>query len=214
MSLSGADTAQADIQTADISIDLVKPYPRNSRKHPEHQIKALTAAIKRFGFTQPLIVDEEFTILAGHARYEAAKSLNLVYLPCRILSNLTPEEKSAYVIADNKIADESSWDHENLIGELEKITAIDFDDDIASILAPSSFGLSDEELRSITDEDRQYKPILNPTQGAGLGVTDATVQREEQRLASQFDDKSEQALVRLTCPHCDESFTIEKRIAS
>jgi len=214
MSLSAADTAQAEIQTADISIDLVKPYPKNSRKHPEHQLKALTSAIKRFGFTQPLIVDEEFTILAGHARFEAAKRLDLEYLPCRILRDLSPEEKSAYVIADNKIADESSWDHENLLDELGKITSLDFDEDIASILAPSSFGLSDEELRSISDEDRQYKPILNPTQGAGLGVTDATVQREEQRLASQFSDKAEQALIQLTCPHCDESFTIEKRIAS
>ena len=212
--MPAVDTAQDGIQTADVSITLVKPYPKNSRKHPEHQLKALTSAIKRFGFTQPIIVDEELTILAGHARYEAAKRLNLEYLPCRILPNLSPEEKSAYVIADNKIADESSWDHDNLLQELGKISSLNLDEDIASILAPSSFGLSDDDLRSATDEDHQYKPILNPTQGAGLGVTDASVQREEQRLASQFNDKAEQALIQLTCPHCDETFTIEKRIAS
>jgi len=206
MPLPAVDTVQAEIQTADISITLVKPYPKNSRKHPEHQLKALTSAIKRFGFTQPLILDEEFTILAGHARFEVAKRLDLEYLPCRILKNLSPEEKSAYVIADNKIADESSWDYENLLQELGKITALNLDDDIASILAPSSFGLS--------DEDYQYKPTLSPTQGAGLNVTDATIQREDQRLASQYDACGEQSLIQLTCPHCDESFTIEKRIVS
>ncbi|MEB3185767.1 MAG: ParB N-terminal domain-containing protein, partial [Cyanobacteriota bacterium] len=159
-------------------------------------------------FTQPLIVDEELTILAGHARYEAAKRLNLPSIPCRILPDLSDEEKAAYVIADNKIADESSWDMESLIPELGKIADLGLDEDFASILAPSAFGIPDSDLSA------QYKPVLDPVQGAGMGVTDEAVAKEKERLASQFEEGEGQALVRLTCPHCDESFVIEKRIVA
>lgn len=208
MASSPVDVTPLDIQTADIDITLVKPYANNSRTHPEHQLKALVSAIKRFGFTQPLIVDEHFTILAGHARYEAAKRLQLPSVPCRILPDLSDDEKAAYVIADNKIADESSWDMERLIPELGKISSLDLDEDFASILASSSFGIVEEDFNT------QYKPVLDPVQGAGMGVTDEAVAKEKERLENQFEEGEGQALVRLTCPHCDETFVIEKRIVA
>jgi hypothetical protein len=208
MTSSAINADLADIKTADVSVSLLSPYAKNSRKHPEHQLKALVSAIKRFGFTQPLIIDEELTILAGHARYEAAKRLNLDAVPCRILSDLSSDEKAAYVIADNKIADEASWDYDNLIPELERIADLSFDEDFAAIFDPIGFGLLDE------DPADQYKPVLDPIQGAGLNVTDSSVQKEKERLESQFEEGQGQALVRLTCPHCDESFVIEKRIVA
>lgn len=102
----------------EISIEDVKPYQKNAKKHPEKQIKLIAESIKRFGFDSPIIIDKNNEIIAGHGRLEAAKLLGLKEIPFIRKENLTDEEVKAYRLADNKIA-ESEWDMSLAIDELK-----------------------------------------------------------------------------------------------
>lgn len=104
----------------------LRPFATNARTHSPKQIALLAAAIGEFGFTNPILVDEANTILAGHGRIEAAKQLGLVEVPTACLGNLSPAQKHAYVLADNRLAELAGWDKETLRFELKHLIAIDF----------------------------------------------------------------------------------------
>jgi ParB-like chromosome segregation protein Spo0J len=108
-------------------IDRVVPYAKNSRKHTASQIEQIANAIKQWGFTFPLLVDEQGGLIAGHARLEAAKLLKLTKVPVATATGWSEEQKRAYVIADNRLAESSSWDSVNLIDELAALTGTNFD---------------------------------------------------------------------------------------
>ena len=91
--------------------DLI-PYERNSRTHSEEQIEKVVASIKEFGWTNPILIDEEQGIIAGHGRLEAAKRLGMKEVPVLVLTGLTEAQKRAYIIADNKLALEAGWDED------------------------------------------------------------------------------------------------------
>ncbi|WP_257285167.1 ParB/Srx family N-terminal domain-containing protein [Endozoicomonas sp. SESOKO1] len=109
--------------------DLI-PYVNNSRVHDEEQIIQICSSIKEFGFTNPVLIDGENGVIAGHGRLMAAKKLELKTVPCIVLADLTEAQKKAYVIADNQIALNSSWDMEKLNLEMESLEAVDFDLDL------------------------------------------------------------------------------------
>jgi ParB/Sulfiredoxin domain len=100
----------ADRHVEIIPIAQLKPHPCNARTHTRKQIAQVAASIKRFGFCNPLLVDDGNQIIAGHGRLEAAKQLGLSDVPCLRLSHLTAAEKRAYVLADNKLAEKAGWD--------------------------------------------------------------------------------------------------------
>ena len=126
--------------STEINLNELKPYINNSKIHPEHQIKNLIASIKQFGFTQPIVCDEEKTILSGHGRYEAAKQMQIEAVPVRIVENLTDAQKKAYIIADNKIAEQSEWDENKLLEELGNISDLDeINSDIKDLLDFDTF---------------------------------------------------------------------------
>ena len=127
------------VETVQLPTDTLVPYKFNSRTHPKSQVDQLAAAIERFGFTQPIIINSSNTILAGHGRYEAAKQLGLKEVPCRLVDGLSQDEQRAYVIADNKIAEQSDWDHSNLLHELSAIDGLDLGEDLNALLDNSSF---------------------------------------------------------------------------
>jgi hypothetical protein len=102
-------------------IDELKPYERNARTHNEQQLLKLAESIRTFGFTNPILVDPKMEIIAGHGRLEAAKMLGLEEVPVLVLSHLTEDEKRAYVIADNRIAEDAGWNHELLQQELQAL---------------------------------------------------------------------------------------------
>src|SRR5215212_1801125 len=102
-----------------ISPDALQPYPRNARTHSKKQIGQIAASIRRFGFTSPVLIDDGNMILAGHARVEAARQLGLTSVPCLRLSTLSPAEKRAYILADNKLAQNAGWNEDLLAAELE-----------------------------------------------------------------------------------------------
>jgi len=109
------------------SADELVRYKANSRTHSSEQIQQIVASITEFGFTNPLLIDENNIIIAGHGRLEAALFMGLSELPCITLDGLTDTQKSAYVIADNKLALNAGWDFDILKGELELLQGLDFD---------------------------------------------------------------------------------------
>lgn len=120
----------------------VEPYWNNPRKN-EQAVAAVAASIKEFGFQNPIIVDSDFTIIAGHTRLEAAKQLQLDKVPCLIADGLTHEQVRAYRLADNKTAEIADWDLPKLSAELQEIK-----------LDMTPFGFADEihlDFSSIED---------------------------------------------------------------
>jgi ParB-like chromosome segregation protein Spo0J len=111
-------------------VDELIPYARNSRTHSDAQVAQIAASIKEFGFTNPVLIDETSSIIAGHGRVLASRKLNLVTVPCIQLSHLTEAQKKAYVIADNKLALNAGWDDEMLAVELADLKDMGFDLDL------------------------------------------------------------------------------------
>lgn len=113
-----------------IKISALKPYPKNARTHSPKQIRQIAKSIKEFGFTNPVLIDKDNCILAGHGRVEAAKLAGLTEVPAVVISHLTPAQKKAYILADNRLAELSGWDKNLLKVELEELQRIedgDFD---------------------------------------------------------------------------------------
>jgi hypothetical protein len=103
------------------------PYVRNSRIHEEWQISQIASSIKEFGFTNPVLIGDDGTIIAGHARVLAALKLNLDHVPCIALGYLTDAQRRAYVIADNKLALNAGWDFDLLKTEFDELKEEEFD---------------------------------------------------------------------------------------
>jgi ParB-like chromosome segregation protein Spo0J len=111
-------------------IEKLIPYARNSRTHSDQQVAQVAASIREFGFTNPVLIDAEDGIIAGHGRVMAARKLGLTEVPCIRLGHLTETQKRAYIIADNKLALNSGWDEEMLGLELAELREADFDLDL------------------------------------------------------------------------------------
>ena len=137
-----------------IALETLIPYARNSRSHSDAQVAQIAASIGEFGFTNPILIDAEGGIIAGHGRTMAARKLGLDKVPCIRLTNLTDAQKKAYIIADNKLALNAGWDDEMLKVELTELKDLDFDlsligfdaDELANLLEP-------EQVDGLTDED-------------------------------------------------------------
>lgn len=108
----------------------LKPYPNNPRKHSKAQIRQIAESITAFGFTNPVLVDAEGMILAGHGRVEAPKMLKLAEVPTLCIEHLSNAQKKAYVIADNRLAEKSGWDEDILAIEFQTLMSLDGDFDI------------------------------------------------------------------------------------
>jgi len=126
----------------------LKPYPRNPRKHPKRQIEELKRNIEGIGFTNPLLIDPEGVIIAGHGRLVAARELGMQELPCITLGGLTDEEKRAVVIADNKISTDGVWDEDLLKAELASLSNVSFDMDLTGF-----------DFKSLGDLDPKLTPV-------------------------------------------------------
>src|SRR5271155_1424451 len=110
-----------------VPVDQLTHYKGNARTHSRRQIKQIADSITRFGFNNPVLVDDAGEIIAGHGRVEAAKLLEMKDVPTLRLSHLSPAEKRAYVVADNKLAELAGWDREILAIELQALIDLDFE---------------------------------------------------------------------------------------
>jgi DNA modification methylase len=132
--------------------DLI-PYARNSRTHSEDQVTKIASSIKEFGFLNPIIIDGENGIVAGHGRVMAAKKLGLTELPCIEASHLTEAQKRAYVIADNRLALDAGWDNDLLKIELQDLNSEGFDLSLTGFDLNEISAFLEEPTEGLTDED-------------------------------------------------------------
>lgn len=121
--------------------DLI-PYARNSRTHSDEQINQICSSIKEFGFTNPIIIDEDNGIIAGHGCVMAANKLGIKEVPCVQVTGWTEAQKKAYVIADNKLALNAGWDEQMLRLELEELQELDFDLDLTGFSSDEIYELN------------------------------------------------------------------------
>jgi ParB-like chromosome segregation protein Spo0J len=135
--------------------DLI-PYARNSRTHDEAQIAQIAASIKEFGWTNPILLDGENGIIAGHGRVMAAQKLNEDKVPTIELAHLTEHQKRAYIIADNKLALNSGWDNEMLALEIADLKDAGHDLELT--------GFTFDEIEKITTETN-FDPATEEDQG-------------------------------------------------
>ncbi len=110
-----------------VNIDRLVPYARNARTHSKEQILQLRASLREFGFVNPVIVDKELNIIAGHGRILAAKEEGISEVPCVFVEHLTEAQKRAYILADNRLALNAGWDDVMLSVELSELQGADFD---------------------------------------------------------------------------------------
>ena len=134
-------------------VESLIPYARNSRTHSESQVDKIAASIKEFGFLNPIIVDGDGGIVAGHGRVLAAKKLGMEYLPTIEADHLTDAQRRAYVIADNRLALDAGWDDDLLRVEFDDLRADGFDLELTGFTLDEISALQIEEVEGLTDED-------------------------------------------------------------
>lgn len=148
--------------------DALRPYAKNARKHSKAQIRQIADSIEAFGFNNPLLVDTQNQVLAGHGRLEAAKLLDLKTVPTIQLGHLPPEKARAYIIADNRLAEKSSWDYELLAEELENLSQQDMDLTVTGFDMPEiDLMLQDKEDADPDAGDEIPEPPTTPVTQLG-----------------------------------------------
>ena len=116
-----------NLQIEQTPIHALRPQDRNARTHSKRQIRQIADSMRRFGFTNPILTDDNLQIIAGHGRHEAAKLLGMTTVPSIRLSHMSATEKRAYIIADNEIASKAGWDRETLAIELQGLIDLGFE---------------------------------------------------------------------------------------
>lgn len=142
-----------------VSIDGLKPYEKNARTHSEEQVQKIVRSIEEFGFINPVLIDGEYGIIAGHGRVMAAKQMGMTEVPCLFVEDLTEAQKRAYIIADNKLALDAGWDEHLLHIELTELQEMDFD------ITLTGFELDDlegDEPQEIVEDDYEVEPPEEP----------------------------------------------------
>src|ERR1700716_3418855 len=161
--------SMANLAIQYVSPDRLRPYPGNARTHSRKQLKLIENSIKRFGFINPILVTDDFEVVAGHGRLAAAKSLGMQLVPVVALSSLSEADKKALRIADNRIAELSNWDRDILAIEYQSLDDLQFDD-----IEVTGFSLG--EIDIILDEASEKKPV-GPGPEDDLPVIAAPVSR-------------------------------------
>lgn len=143
-----------------VSIDKLIPYINNARTHNAEQINKLRASLREFGFINPVIIDQEYNIIAGHGRVMAAKEENITEVPCVFVDHLTPAQKKAYIIADNRMAQDAGWDEELLRIEIEALQAEAFDIGLTGFEEQEIADLFGSDEDEVEDDDFDLNEAL------------------------------------------------------
>jgi DNA modification methylase len=150
-----------------VGVDRLMPCKSNARTHSKKQIRQIADSIARFGFTNPVLIDDSGEIIAGHGRVEAAKLLGLAGVPTLRLSHLSAAEKRAYVLTDNKLAENAGWDREILAIELQGLIDLDFAVELIGFDTPEIdliLGDADEaKSETASPDDETPEPVAGPT---------------------------------------------------
>lgn len=170
-----------------VSIEKLIPYAMNARTHSEEQVSQIAASIREFGFTNPVLIDKEGTIVAGHGRVRGARKLGLETVPCIRLGHLTPQQVRAYVIADNKIALNAGWDETTLKAELDALKTDGFE--------LSLTGFSNDEIDAILQSDVSESG-LSENYTHKIEAPIYTPKGEKPKISELVDSTKAEALIR------------------
>lgn len=137
-----------------LPIEELIPYANNARTHSKEQITKIRSSLREFGFVNPVLIDKDKNIIAGHGRCEAAKAEGIKEVPCVMVEHLTEAQKKAYIIADNKLALDAGWDNEILAVELESLKDLNFDVELTGFNAAEIDDLfSNIHDKEVSDDD-------------------------------------------------------------
>ena len=132
-------------QRKNVPVDKLIPYINNAKVHSEDQVARIASSIREFGFLNPVLIDKDYNIIAGHGRVMAAKKLDLKTVPCLFVEGLTEAQRKAYILADNKLGELADWDTDLVTSELEMLLEEDFDIDL--------IGFTEGELEKLLNQD-------------------------------------------------------------
>lgn len=171
-------------------IDLV-PYVNNARTHTKKQIEEIAESILEFGFNDPVSIDSKDGLITGHGTVMACQLLvsrgkDYSVIPCIILDHLSERQKKAYILAHNRIAQNSGWDMEKLASEMNSLVELDFDINI--------IGFDEQELDGILKVDASFLPDEEVINGEKPEPTEKKTRKSKSKLLH-------------TCPKCGEQFT-------
>ena len=150
-----------------VSIDKLIPYANNARTHSDEQIRQIQASLREFGFVNPVLIDKDYGIIAGHGRVEAARREGMKDIPCVWVEHLTEAQKKAYILADNRLALDAEWDMDVLEVELKELKEINFDIDLTGFNSDELSDIFGEEEPEIAEDD--YEVDLPEEPKAKLG---------------------------------------------
>ena len=180
------------------SVRELRPHPNNARTHSKKQIRQIAKSIEKFGFCNPVLVDDAKQIIAGHGRVEAAKLLGIDAVPTCRLSHLSDADKRAYVLADNKLAEKAGWDRELLAIELQGLIELDVDIELT--------GFEMAEIDLILEEAREAS-------GAASGPEDAAPEPSPGPAVSQTGDLWLLGTHRLLCGDARDQAAYDQLLA-
>ena len=163
-----------------IATDALIPYARNSRTHSPEQVAQIAASIREYGFTNPVLVDANNTLIAGHGRVMASQQLGLATVPAIRLNYLTDAQRRAYVLADNKLALNAGWDMSTLAREIEDLQSDGYDLDL--------LGFGDDELTALLHEEGN-EDEEKPTSTKEINPDTYQMQHQCPRCQFEYDDE-------------------------
>ena len=143
-----------------VPITKLVPYANNARTHSPEQIIKLRSSLREFGFINPVIIDRDYGVIAGHGRILAAKEEGITEVPCVFADHLSEAQKKAYIIADNRMALDAGWDEELLRVEIEALQAADFDPLLTGFDATELADLFEEKEDTVKDDDYDLSAAL------------------------------------------------------
>jgi hypothetical protein len=178
-----------------VAIDRLVPYARNSRTHSDEQVAQIAASMREFGFTNPVLLDADDGIVAGHGRVLAARKLGMPAVPCLRLGHLTDIQRRAYVIADNKLALNANWDKDLLRLEMEELALAGIDTSLT--------GWGGVELESFLTDLDDWQSDIGKAEGVDPKNTTA-----KGKLTVSFDEHDREEL-REAITNCIDSLGLE-----
>lgn len=158
------------VGTQMVAVSALRPYARNARTHSRRQIKKIAASIERFGFVNPVLIDENNQIIAGHGRVAAAKLLGWPEVPTLRIEHLDAAEKRAYILADNRLAEDAGWDQEMLAIELQGLIELDFSIELTGFDIAEVDHILDAEAEAQAP-DRNIDDDVPPGPASGAAIT-------------------------------------------
>lgn len=143
-----------------VELDKLVPYVNNARTHSPEQINKLRASLREFGFINPVIIDKDYGIIAGHGRVIAAREEGIEKIPCVFADHLTEAQKKAYILADNRMALDAGWDEELLRVEIEALQAEAFDVSLTGFDEKEITDLFKDTQEEVKDDDYDLAAAL------------------------------------------------------